>query len=226
MFEREPTNQDIPSQVLSDQQQLLYGELQKRDSPLAQMYFGAIWVLRDAENPVRVPQAAYSMREMLSHLVDYKPLDVHGKVNGIQGLWDKANKGSQRICDSDWKGKINEPLSAFLKGMAGFFGSYRGRPTMTKAADQFLRKEQHSASYYPENLHRERRKRLIDAYSYFNSVLHHGKKVSRNEFEEELRSAESLLLGQFLPSLFLPKLTEDFDSLDALIREGEDDADN
>ena len=226
MFERDPTNRNLPSQVLSDQQQQLYEELQERDKLLAQMYFSAIWVLSDSENPESVPQSAYSMREMLSHLVDYKPLDVHSEVNGIQGLWDKAIKGPQLTCDLDWKGKISEPLSAFLKGMAGFFGSYKGRPTMTKAADQFLRKEQHSASYYPEYLHRKRRKRLLVAYSYFNGVLHHGKRVSRNEFEEELRSTETLLLGLFLPSLFLPKLTEDFDSLDALIREGEDDADN
>ena len=137
MFEREPTNQDIPSQVLSDQQQLLYGELQKRDSPLAQMYFGAIWVLRDTDNPVRVPQAAYSMREMMKKL-------SHIDIESAGG----------------------------------------------SAASQFIKKQQQSASYYPEHLHRERLGNWTGASDFFNGVLHLGKVVSHDEFVKKLQDTE------------------------------------
>ncbi len=225
MFEREPTNQDTPSQVLSDQQQLLYGELQKRDRPLAQMYFGAIWVLSDTENPEKVPQSAYSMREMMNKLPyfevekDSTP-DLFARVNEIQELWDTAIEESHCFHDSAWEGEIDESLSSFLRGMIKFSNWYKSRPTATRVASQFIRKQQHSAYYYPESLHRERLDSWMKAYGFFNGVLHYDREVLHEEFEEVLQDTE-----RFLLNLFLPKPTEDFDLLDALIREGESDAD-
>ena len=168
MFEHDPTNRDLLSQVLSDRQQQLYGALKEKDELLAQMYFGAIWVLRDTENPVRVQQAAYSMREMMNKL---SHIDVERTGSGV--------------------------------------------------ASQFIKKQQHSASLYPKQWHSELLRKWSDAYGFFNGVLHLGKVVSHDEFVEVLHDAERLLLD-----LFIPKPTEDFDSLDALTREGEDDADN
>ena len=51
MLEFEPTSQDYPTRVLSDEQRLLYEELQKKDGSLAQIYLGAVWVLKDTEKP-------------------------------------------------------------------------------------------------------------------------------------------------------------------------------
>ena len=59
----------------------------------------------------------------------------------------------------------------------------------------------------------------MKAYGFFNGVLHYDKLVMHDEFERVLRDTEGLLL-----EMFLPEPTEDFDSLDALIREGENDA--
>lgn len=223
MLEREPTNRDPSPEVLSDQQQLLYGELQKRDPPLAQMYFGAIWVLRNNENPERIPQAAYSMREMMDKLPYFdtekgKSPDVYGKVSGVRKFWDRAIEESHCFRDSAWKGEVDESLSAFLSEMIEFFDWYKNRPTGRRTASQFIRK-QHSASYYPEYLHRELLNKWSEAYGFFNGVLHHDNVVMHDEFEEVLRDTE-----RFLLDMFLPKPTEDFDLLDALIREGEDDA--
>ena len=64
----EPTSQDHPYEALSDVQRVLHEELQKRDRSLAQMYLGAIRVLKDTGNPERLRQAAYSMRELMDQL--------------------------------------------------------------------------------------------------------------------------------------------------------------
>lgn len=223
MLERDPTSQGLFSRVLSDQQQLLYRELQKRDRLLAQIYIGAVWVFSDSENPERVPQSAYSMREMMNKLPyfeveeDRSP-DLYHRIKRTQELWVKAVEESHCFQELSWKGEIDESLSAFLSGMIEFFNWYKCRPTITKDASQFIQ-EQYSASYYPESLHKEVLKRWMKAYGFFNGVLHYDKLVMHDEFERVLRDTEGLLL-----EMFLPEPTEDFDSLDALIREGENDA--
>ena len=112
-----------------------------------------------------------------------------------------------------------KPLSEFLKEMLDFFCWYKKRTTGSKASSQVVRKLQRSESYYPKSWHRESQDKFSDAHGFFNGILHHNKVVGQEDFETKLRDTELYLL-----ELFLPKTTEFLDSLDELIREGEEDA--
>ena len=96
MLEFEPTSQDYPTRVLSDEQRLLYEELQKKDGSLAQIYLGAVSVLKDTENPERVMQAAYSMRELMGYVttlfgIRIDPIQpVFNELKDAKASWDRA----------------------------------------------------------------------------------------------------------------------------------------
>lgn len=225
MSQREPTSQDYLSRALSDEQRVLYEELQKRDPLLAQIYLGAIRVLKDAENTERVPQAAYSLRELMDNLTTHfgiqrDPLQaVFNKLNDAKTSWDGAQEKSICYANEAWTGSIDDPLSCFLCKAQELFSFLSSRLSGKKASSQLLRKIDEFDAFFSESLHRRNLRIWSKAYGFFNGVLHHDEEVEQREFENRLKDTELFLLD-----LLLPKPTKDFDSLDALIREGERDA--
>ena len=221
----EPTSQDHPYEALSDVQRVLHEELQKRDRSLAQMYLGAIRVLKDTGNPERVRQAAYSMRELMDNLTKHfgiyrDPLPaLFKKLDEAEASWERALNESICYADGAWKGKIDSSLSSFLQKAQELLSLHSSRLSGKGASSQLIRKIDEFDAFFSESLHRRNLRIWSKAYGFFNGVLHHNEEVEQRKFENRLKDTELLLLD-----LFLPKPTKDFDSLDALIREGEDDA--
>lgn len=232
MIERDTASEGYPPLQLSDQQQLFYKVLLEQDRPstgrsrsLSDIYVGAIRVLEDDKNPHRVSQAAYGMRELMDRLEQHlginrdRSSDVANRVQEIEGSWDTAVRRSRCLRDTTWECEIDESLSRFLNEMNEFFSWYKNRVTGKKASSQVSRKLQHTEAFYPESLHKERQERWSDAYSFFNGILHQHKVVGHVDFGKRLQDTELFFLD-----LFRPKPTEDFDSIDEVVREGEHDA--
>ena len=232
MIEREPTIEGFPPLVLSEQQQLLYDELLKREGTstegthsLAVLYLGTIRVLQDDKNPSRLQQAAYSMRELLNKLEENLGIYREGaavvseRIHLVKPSWNKALRLSGSLSAKTWSGEIDAPLSRFLDEIGGFFYWYENRVTGPIASSQVVQKLQRSEAYYPKSWHEDTQDRFSKAHGFFNGILHHNISVEHGEFESRLRDMELFLL-----ELFLPKTTEYLDSLDELIREGEQDA--
>ena len=233
MVKRDSTSQGFPVLVLSDQQQQLYSNLLKMDNSssrgeysLGQMYLSAIRVLQDYENPQRVHQAAYSMRELMDQLEKSRGIEretsaaVTNKVEELEKNWDKAIQKSRYYKDLNGNGEFDGPLRALLYEINEFFSWYKNRLTGSKASLKLMRKLHRSEVYFPESLHKKNSVQWSKAHGFFNGVLHRNMQMEINGFQEKFQEIEEFLLDQLLP----PKPTSDFDLIDSIIREGERDA--
>jgi hypothetical protein len=61
-------DEQIAPLILPEQQLALYKALLRKHDVLAQMYYGAIKVLTDIDNPERYALAAHDMRELMEKL--------------------------------------------------------------------------------------------------------------------------------------------------------------
>ena len=149
MIEREITDQGLPAVTLSDQQLALYEQLLKKDRSLAELYFGAIKVLRDSTNPARVRQAAYSMRELMENLaihygIQKDPIQtVFNKLSGLKATFDKVIRESDSYVEGVWEGTIDLSLSRFLDEAKEFFHWFSGRVTGKKAHTKLIQELRH-----------------------------------------------------------------------------------
>jgi hypothetical protein len=214
--------------VLSGQQQACLRALASRDRGLAAMYRGALVVLEDKSNPERLVQAAHSIRELMEKLPKIldAPTDAMGERMGdkVEVLKDAHSKACRNTAcrngNGDWDGAIDNHLAKFLRRVEQFFewlSSHRsGRK---KEINETLARIDGSQRALPPALAGLK----VDAWdvkrNFFVRVSHHRADTNEEEFGTWLSALERALLDGFNPRTF-----EDFDTIDALLEEADDDA--
>jgi hypothetical protein len=216
------SNQPTPLQ-LSGQQLALHRALGKTKTELADMYYGALSVLSQIENPDRLALAAHGFREIMEKLPRYldlpstNPSSLTEQVRTLNQGWEKVLKQSECHDNGMWTGNIDESLQKFLKIVHEFFDWLKlDRPTRKQQAARVLRELDPLGRPLPEPIESLRVKEWDSYRSYFDNVAHHNPSASPEKFESWLSESERFLLDRLIPRTF-----EDRSKIDDIIKEGE-----
>lgn len=215
----EVTTARVPE--LEPRQRALVQAISKKDERLAKIYFGGCLSLLTQDNPKYLQMAAYCFRELIDKMALYLDLPVPVEPPGLKGMvnelmveWTKVER--RRAAGQDDSGQI----AGFLKRVEAFFSRFR-ETTVTRVArtELTLQGIDPSGGYMPPPIKKFRVSEWLEYEGYFNSVLHHGREPTEEEFLGWVSSFESFLLSYFRPPTF-----EEYEGIDAIIAEGEADA--
>ena len=207
----------------TSEQEALVACLARRSDKLARIYKGALSVLYDDANVGRFPLAAHAMRE----LIEKVPL-LTGREQTPQGDSMKNRLGPVKTAYSTVKatGFIEtSPLDsaeglirATLRELAKFLEWVEeNRPEAKKRTAQLLSELSGPGQALPIDVTSNEVSRWLGADVYFKKVAHHGEDyINETEFLAHMTFIETVLLQRLQP-MAVP----DLDTLDELIREGE-----
>jgi hypothetical protein len=179
------------------------------------MYFGAIRVLHDDENPDRMALAAHGIRELIENLPKYFDLPVPRrreslgvKVRALHQAWQKVLK---RITPPD------DPIpDAFVEKLKAFFEWFAvDQPERREVAAMVVRGFDPSGRQLPAAIEKDQVDEWHGLRQYFVETAHH-RGSPPVDFSARLEAFERFLLELIRPHTF-----ENADRLDDLIAEGE-----
>ena len=210
--------------VLSGQQQALLTALIGLDPQLGVMYRGGLHVFHQDGNPDREALAAHAIRELMEKLPQFVDVPTREKIKRPASLGVKV-----RELGDAWVTVSTEAMSAttvtaklqkFHIKIKEFFDWYEQtfikRREQTAAALRGIDATGRSLPTPIEDLHIKHWGLCND---FFQTISHHGRTCSREEFVAWLDDLEKFLLDRMLPRTF-----ETFSALDEIIAEGEADA--
>jgi hypothetical protein len=217
-----PDSEETAREPLGKRQRELVSALNEKDSRLADMYLGVLWVRSHPSNPDGVAHAAHGMRELMEKLPIYlnfplrqSNVSLTEKVNELESAWSKG-------CDSSclktgWSGNIDAPLRKFLDSVASFFDWYVvSRPKRKERTAKVLRSLDLAGVALPEAVERIQIDEWHDMHGYFQGVAHHNNGAPTREFENYLQGFEVFILDRLRPKIF-----DDQAKLQNLIEEAE-----
>lgn len=205
-------------------QQILYEALVAIDPGLGDIYLGALMAFERRETADRYAQAAHSLRELIEKLPKYldlpvekKPPSLKEKVRALSQQRDGAVKNSTNRDGSVWRGEIDDHLHRYLTESDEFFQWFSEEHlTRRRRTIKVLRGLDPSSLQLPEPLEDSNVKQWERCHGYFQGVSHHTVTGVEETFREQLSVLESFLLDRLAP-----RTSEDFASIDELIREVE-----
>jgi len=220
---------DLPKSLLLslDAQQIAcYKALQEKSSYIAGMYIGTLRVMRQEDNPDKLPQAAHSIRELMEKLPGVLDVPMQAtketlksKVRELEDEWKKVitNKGCND--NGEWTGEIGGALQKFLKKTEKFFEwIVEHHPRRRNEYTEALRAMDNSNISLPEPLEVLSVKRWEEMLDFFQKVAHHRSFPSSEEFTQRLNALEEFILERLVPRTF-----DNFKIIDEIIAEGERD---
>lgn len=211
---------------MSGPQRRLWEALSERDRRVADMYLGALRTLADEGNPDRHALAAHGLRELMEKMPPV--IGVEGAIRG-RGLTDKvrelrdqylvACRDSESFADDVWRGDaLDEPARTYLVASGALFVSmdeeHRSR---LETAREFVRKLDPYPSAASSDLEATRAREWKKLSEFFESVSHHKRTPTDEEFVDRLRATEVWLRDYLVPRSF-----EVQDELDSIITEAEE----
>src|SRR5208283_3153509 len=108
-------------------------------------------------------------------------------------------------------------IANLLKRLEEFFEWFKTHHPRRKAEiDEILYKLEGSELRSPQVLRKQNVDYWDEMRNYFQSIAHHGKETTMEDFENRLAALEKFLLDRLSPQTFA-----DFDEIDQIIREGE-----
>lgn len=212
-----------PGLLLTGAQRSLYEALWRLNPILADIYYGALSVLQQTDNPDHLAQTAHSLRELMEKLPRYMnvPLDRKGasltdKVRGFHQEWSKLLEEVNRDGNSLKSGAlICRPLESFLGFSEEFFGWVEiERPTRKKQTAKVVRGLDPAMRPLPATIENLRIEEWDECHSYFENVSHHNR--TAEELEGWISALERYLLDKLCPRTF-----DDHAVLDQIIQKGE-----
>jgi hypothetical protein len=214
---------ETPGPVLSGAQRALYEALARLHTTLADMYYGALLVFAQTDNPDHLAQAAHSLRELMEKLPRHVnvPLDRKGssmteRVRKLQAKWIKLSNEGKRDGKSLKAGsEIGEGLESFLDCAKEFFAWVEiERPSRKNRTAKVVRSLDPVTRPLPAAIEDLRIKEWETCHDYLENVSHHT--WSAEELDRWISALERYLLDKLCPRTF-----EDHAALDAIIKKGE-----
>jgi hypothetical protein len=213
--------------ILLGQQFALYNALLRKHEVLAQIYYGAIKVLTDIDNPDRFALAAHDMRELMEKLPNYIDVEIKAhneklgdKIQPLKEQWRSTCSKTSCFDGLTWSGEIDRPLASQLKKLVLFFKWHdENFPRRKEEVTTVLRKLDISGRSLPPNLEKLNVEFWGQIRSYFQGVAHHGSPANQKDFDPWLDAFEKFLLDRLYPRTYA-----DLDMIDEVILEGGNDA--
>lgn len=228
---RQPSAAPQPVKIafpLNVHQQQVYEALFKKTPVCAGMYFGAIKVLSDSDNPESLPQAAHSLRELMEKIGPFLGVAIQDqqlkkgegnlkdKFSRIEKLLSNAEDCSKNHKDGKWTGEIHLTTAALLVEIQTV--------RAWRLTNQKLRKTESEAlmntfdpllTILPKEIQESRIGEWDKAQRFFVGVCHH-KGCNHTEFQSWLFLLEMLLLRGLST-----QTEENLSAIDAIIKAGE-----
>ena len=213
--------------ILLGQQFALYNALLRKNEVLAQIYYGAIKVLTDIDNPDRFALAAHDMRELMEKLPNYIDVEIKAhnenlgdKIQPLKEQWRSTCSKTNCFDGLTWSGEIDRPLASLLREFGSFFQwQDENLPKRNEEITAALRKLDISVCKLPISLEEQNVKTWKQLRKYFIGISHHGKHPTKDDFDSKLDIFEGFLLDRLYPRTFT-----DLDEIDDIIQEGDNDA--
>lgn len=201
--------------------------LADKSQKLSRMYLGGFHVLNESSNPDALSLAAHAIRELMEKIPEYLDVPVKAqkettkaKIREVEQSWGKATTNSQCHDRGQWNGKIDGSLRKFLTKLDNFFEWFRNHyPRRRDEISRTLDRMEDSDRDVPPPLQELNVATWVELRDFFVSVAHHRKSPSREEFLQWLDALERFLLDRLVPRTF-----EDFEEIDSILREGDDNA--
>lgn len=214
---------------LTDNQLSMLNALSEQNDIPKKMYYGAILVLRNEENPERLVQSAHSIRELIEKIPkylntslindsdsDHAEYNLKQQVNELQDSWRKNVQNHPLFDGKGWNGEMDRKIQRFLNKCQSFFSKYQAKkPTRSKIMAATIRSMDKSGYWLPRALQEKDTKKLNDLRNFFQGVSHHKILCTEEEFCIRLEQLEDFLLDRLVPRIFA-----DFDVIDEIIKEG------
>ncbi len=212
---------------LSGQQQALYNALLEKDQGLTKMYYGALIMINHNNNPDHLALAAHGIRELMEKIPAFVDVQIKAqteslkvKVFELENSWVATLRNTKCYKSQKWSDQIDMPLSKLLERLYAFFEWFDEHHPRRKAEIiATLRGLDNSGRKLPEHLEELNAKTWDETRDFFQSVSHHRKFTTAEEFGQRLNVLERFLLDRLHPKTFA-----DIDAIDEIIREGESDA--
>lgn len=211
------------SPSLEPAQSALLGALRDVEPRLADLYLGAMLVLRDAANPTRFAQAAHVLREILnavlkvvSNDVSARPGDMGTKIRPSEAAWKRVLQAQGKENRASWQ--MDEDLEAFLDSFGEFFEwKARDRGERRDQMRRAVRRLDASRRALPPVLEEEVVGDGMKLLRFFIKVCHFNVETDEGQFQVRVAEFESFLMARLRPRTFA-----DQEALDVVIAEAED----
>lgn len=214
--------------ALTSRQQQVYNVLTEKVPECAKMYFGAVRVWSDQENPERLCMAGHALRELMGKIGPHLDVPVpdpelrkgQGRLNdrfaAVEKRLAKAEKQSGNWTKNRWAGEIHKTTATLLLEVQKCveWRLLNNRLRKTKAG-AIVSKFDPLHSALPEVIQSLRITAWESTQDYFVRIAHHAR-ASATEFDKWLFHLEDLLLRGLAP-IVKEGLTE----IDAIIKAGE-----
>ena len=213
---------------LIPRQEQVYDALVSKTPQCAKMYFGAIKVWSDSENPEKLYLAAHSLRELMNNIGPYLdvPLPNPEFKKGQGGLNEKFAKIEKKLAKAEksknctqngWSGTIHTSTESLLIEIQTCVKWRIQNEKFRKTkGDAIMSRFDPLYSALPEEIQSLRVKAWEATRDYFVKVAHHHPKTEATEFDRWLLHLEEMLLKGLAP-VAKQNLTE----MDEIIKAGE-----
>lgn len=214
-----------PSVALSREQQRLHGALCAYTEELGAMYLGGLRVLQDPGNPDRVAQSAHSMRELMEKIGELESRaaeegqstgELKPRVMNLKEAFARLKRNTAGYSQPGvWTGPFDSHISRFLKKMDDFFGWMDSdRPSRRTAFQRTMAHLDASGRALPKPLRDRRYRDWKQMVSFFQKTSHHRSFPTVSELLHRIGELET-----FLSSVLVPTTFDDFNAIDALLKE-------
>ena len=213
-----------PNQLeLSGERLALYRALSRRSERIAQIYLGAHLALRDSANPERFCLSAHEFRELMEKVPEIVDVTTQAhkenmgdKIQQLDVAYDRA-VSNVPLPIKDWSGALNQHVARFLEELRDFFEWKKiNNPSRRREIASTFRALDGPGRALPPDLENAAVESWLETKRFFLSVAHHQLEPTLDQFEEQARRIEGLLLQKLNPQTFA-----EFDVLDSIIDEGE-----
>jgi hypothetical protein len=187
------------------------------------MYLGAVIALKDELDPERLCKAAHEMRELMEKISEIVDVEIRAlnermgpKVAELETAFDSM-LGKSKLKPPKWDGQVDQPVQRCLEKLREFVEWKKNhQPRRRDEVTSVLRALEGPNLLLPGDMEKIHVQSWMDAKKFFDDVAHHQFDPAEKEFTEPMGYVEGVLLSKLSPKTFA-----DFDSVDAIIEEGE-----
>jgi hypothetical protein len=209
--------------AMTNEQSALFGLLHGRSERIARMYLSAVIATKDELDPEKLCKAAHQMRELMEKIPEIVDVEIRAlnermgqKVAELETAFDSM-LGRSKLKPPKWDGQVDQPVQRCLEQLREFFDWKKNhQPRRRDETTRVLRALDGPGRLLPADMEKINVESWMDAKKFFVDVAHHQFEPTDQEFSERMAYVERVLLTKLNPKTFA-----DFDSVDAIIEEGE-----
>lgn len=184
--------------------------LNEKNEKAAQIYIGALLILKQIDNPDRIALCAHGLRELIVLLPKFIDVPIIKEAqqqlahfaDALVGEWNSMKAQNKWPGDPPWNGAIDDHLRKVLNKASLLVESHLGiREGRRNQVKEIIKKQNFSAVPLPETIEDLKAKEWNIYRDYFAKIAHHAS-TTEEEFLSHVTHFENLLLNYLKPRTF------------------------